>query len=69
MVSRDTFSANLVAKRFNRNRDILPNPETMVPLEDDGSGDPAGDYINANYVRDAAEDRTAYICAQAPLPE
>eukprot|EP00039_Didymoeca_costata_P018872 m.335334 g.335334 ORF g.335334 m.335334 type:complete len:902 (-) comp17572_c0_seq1:991-3696(-) len=55
-------------KTFNRYKNILPNPETAVTLAQIGE-DPTTKFINANYIRDFAGNKKAYIAAQGPKPE
>ena len=54
-------------KRFNRHMDVLPNPETRVPLPEI-SDDATSSYINANYIRGPDGSSHAYVCAMGPLP-
>jgi len=57
-------------KKKNRYRDVLPNRQTSVKLEQKGSN--CGKYINANYVSDRTSEgriMQKYICCQAPLPD
>ncbi|RVE49377.1 hypothetical protein evm_005992 [Chilo suppressalis] len=51
----------------NRYSNVLPLPETRVPLKRIGN-DPATEYINANYVTGPGNIRNYYIACQAPLP-
>ncbi|XP_052742344.1 mucin-17 [Bicyclus anynana] len=51
----------------NRYSNVLPLPETRVPLRRIGS-DPTTEYINANYVTGPGNIRNYYIACQAPLP-
>eukprot|EP00051_Salpingoeca_urceolata_P025074 m.445356 g.445356 ORF g.445356 m.445356 type:complete len:959 (+) comp20302_c1_seq1:294-3170(+) len=48
-------------RRNNRYYDILPNPATIVKLQN-------GDYFNANYVRGIGGKKREYIAASAPMP-
>ncbi|XP_068229120.1 receptor-type tyrosine-protein phosphatase kappa-like [Palaemon carinicauda] len=48
----------------NRYRTVLPNEVTRVHLN---NGDPAKDYINANYVRGYDGEEKTYIVTQGPL--
>lgn len=51
---------------LNRYLDVLPNPDTLVTLEQ-VSHDPVSEYINANYIRSIVNsDARAYIAAQGP---
>ncbi|XP_045501460.1 receptor-type tyrosine-protein phosphatase zeta [Colias croceus] len=50
----------------NRYSNVLPLPETRVPLKRIG-GDPTTEYINANYVTGPGNIRNYYIACQAPL--
>jgi tyrosine-protein phosphatase non-receptor type 1 len=65
-ISRLNAGTQLVAKtplNINRNRyrDVLPIDETRVKLQDQNN-----DYINANFVKVEAVNRT-YILTQGPL--
>nr|XP_053638794.1 receptor-type tyrosine-protein phosphatase-like N isoform X1 [Cherax quadricarinatus]XP_053638795.1 receptor-type tyrosine-protein phosphatase-like N isoform X1 [Cherax quadricarinatus] len=48
----------------NRYRTVLPNEATRVRLH---TGDPATEYINANFVRGYDGEERAYIVTQGPL--
>ncbi|KPI97071.1 Receptor-type tyrosine-protein phosphatase beta [Papilio xuthus] len=50
----------------NRYSNVLPLPETRVPLTRLGN-DPTTEYINANYVTGPGNIRNYYILCQAPL--
>ncbi|KAJ0174948.1 hypothetical protein K1T71_009089 [Dendrolimus kikuchii] len=50
----------------NRYSNVLPLPETRVPLARIGS-DPTTEYINANYITGPGNIRNYYIACQAPL--
>ncbi|XP_072938249.1 uncharacterized protein [Epargyreus clarus] len=50
----------------NRYSNVLPLPETRVPLKRIGN-DPTSEYINANYVTGPGNIRNYYIMCQAPL--
>ncbi|XP_068622576.1 uncharacterized protein [Battus philenor] len=50
----------------NRYSNVLPLPETRVPLTRIGN-DPTTEYINANYVTGPGNIRNYYILCQAPL--
>ncbi|CAH0758270.1 unnamed protein product [Diatraea saccharalis] len=50
----------------NRYSNVLPLPETRVPLKRIGN-DPTTEYINANYVTGPGNIRNYYIACQAPL--
>lgn len=50
----------------NRYSNVLPLPETRVPLLRLGS-DPTTEYINANYITGPGNIRNYYIACQAPL--
>ncbi|XP_034833428.1 uncharacterized protein [Maniola hyperantus] len=50
----------------NRYSNVLPLPETRVPLRRLGN-DPTTEYINANYVTGPGNIRNYYIACQAPL--
>lgn len=50
----------------NRYSNVLPLPETRVPLSRIGN-DPTSEYINANYVTGPGNIRDYYIACQAPL--
>ncbi|XP_038221909.1 flocculation protein FLO11 isoform X2 [Zerene cesonia] len=50
----------------NRYSNVLPLPETRVPLRRIG-GDPTTEYINANYITGPGNIRNYYIACQAPL--
>lgn len=50
----------------NRYSNVLPLPETRVPLKRLGN-DPATEYINANFVTGPGNIRNYYIATQAPL--
>ncbi|CAH2087693.1 unnamed protein product [Euphydryas editha] len=50
----------------NRYSNVLPLPETRVPLKRIGN-DPTTEYINANYIMGPGNIRNYYIACQAPL--
>lgn len=50
---------------LNRYNDILPHPKTRVKLQIK-RGNPATEYINANFVRSYNSETTGYIAAQGP---
>ncbi|XP_041980812.1 serine-rich adhesin for platelets [Aricia agestis] len=50
----------------NRYSNVLPLPETRVPLKRIGN-DPTTEYINANFVMGPGNIRNFYILCQAPL--
>ncbi|XP_050350116.1 uncharacterized protein LOC126773324 [Nymphalis io] len=50
----------------NRYSNVLPLPETRVPLKRIGN-DPTTEYINANYIMGPGSIRNYYIACQAPL--
>ncbi|CAH1637161.1 unnamed protein product [Spodoptera littoralis] len=50
----------------NRYSNVLPLPETRVPLKRLGN-DPTTEYINANFVTGPGNIRNYYIATQAPL--
>ncbi|KAJ8714746.1 hypothetical protein PYW07_002971 [Mythimna separata] len=50
----------------NRYSNVLPLPETRVPLKRLGN-DPTTEYINANFVTGPGNIRNYYIASQAPL--
>ncbi|XP_050679363.1 serine-rich adhesin for platelets-like isoform X1 [Leptidea sinapis] len=50
----------------NRYSNVLPLPETRVPLRRIGN-DPTTEYINANYITGPGNIRNFYIACQAPL--
>ncbi|XP_021191207.3 mucin-2 [Helicoverpa armigera] len=50
----------------NRYSNVLPLPETRVPLKRIGN-DPTTEYINANFVTGPGNIRNYYIACQAPL--
>ncbi|XP_052752216.1 receptor-type tyrosine-protein phosphatase zeta-like [Galleria mellonella] len=50
----------------NRYSNVLPLPETRVPLKRIGN-DPTTEYINANYITGPGNIRNYYIACQAPL--
>ncbi|CAG4955544.1 unnamed protein product [Parnassius apollo] len=50
----------------NRYSNVLPLPETRVPLRRIGN-DPTTEYINANYVTGPGNIRNYYILCQAPM--
>ncbi|CAB3244986.1 unnamed protein product [Arctia plantaginis] len=50
----------------NRYSNVLPLPETRVPLKRLGN-DPTTEYINANYITGPGNIRNYYIACQAPL--
>ncbi|XP_013195694.1 mucin-2 [Amyelois transitella] len=50
----------------NRYSNVLPLPETRVPLKRMGN-DPTSEYINANYITGPGNIRNYYIACQAPL--
>ncbi|KAJ2949383.1 hypothetical protein O0L34_g15295 [Tuta absoluta] len=51
----------------NRYSNVLPLPETRVPLKRIGN-DPSSEYINANFITGPGNIRNYYIACQAPLP-
>ncbi|XP_063627224.1 mucin-2 [Cydia splendana] len=51
----------------NRYSNVLPLPETRVPLKRVGN-DPTSEYINANYITGPGNIKNYYIACQAPLP-
>ncbi len=55
-------------KVLNRYWDVLPTPGTRVRLAVLG-GDPATEYINANFVRGFDGKAREYIAAQGPVPQ
>ncbi|KAF4526776.1 hypothetical protein B566_EDAN012316 [Ephemera danica] len=54
------------AESKNRYANVIPLPETRVPLSRRGS-DPLSEYINANFVRGPKNAPKYYIACQAPL--
>eukprot|EP00051_Salpingoeca_urceolata_P012885 m.160787 g.160787 ORF g.160787 m.160787 type:complete len:825 (+) comp17630_c0_seq7:1070-3544(+) len=54
-------------KKYNRFMDILPNPNTRVPLQRVGDSEES-EYYNANFVRGYDGTYPTYILAMGPIP-